>query len=506
MVAGVGLTENGEVVKNLPLFAYNSEPHLWITWEPIEVARAMRDFFGKHPWFCLGGTDAVDPDPVTVASQTGNPKGHICTFGFHSRHGGDAPDRRKSARHVILYPTRMMSDKKKARELVSNDHRSLQRFLSDVREWCKGQDIPLNKTLAGIGSSLIRDPRFWPEGRGKVPRQTNERIRPYLPGVHNELYVPANTIHDTVIALDQRRAYHTIAQEIPTPDPSTLFARGRFNTPDTHKIWTEPGRPVYERITKQPGLLAVRGVSRPTRTGETRLPAIDFTGSKTVFLWSNELALAKRQGFVVEGLTAAWTSNEPDMGLPKYGRWALEQINGSSDYRRQWLKPTLHSTYGLFGAKPRTLHLVEHNGTTDEMVTWYFRGYRFEFHLRVMEDTLPQFANSAMLGVLQAEVRSRTLTLATDLTETGATVLHTHADGLHIVADQLPLIDVFTNDRWTADTLTHLAYADRVSYVCEEKMVLPGRSRTQREQWRLKMQTKRKVRRWAGLYVPQASE
>lgn len=488
IVNGTGMTESGEVVKNLPLFAYNSEPHIWVTTSPVDLARTMKDHFGtyavikgfcgrnircyEYPWFCLGANNSVDPDPD--ARQLGPPKGRITSFGFHTKYC-HAPHHRKSARHLICHPMQMFGNRKRANDIVDNNHASLQKFMQDVREWCSEQDIPLGKTLSSIGGALLRDKRFWPDARGQVPKATNEKIRPYLPAVDNQLYVDTHRVHANVVALDQRRAYHTIAQEVDTPDPTTLFARGYFHHPVDAKIWTKPGRIVYERTVNQPGLLAVRGSSRPTRIGEIRLPCLDFSGTKVVYIWSNELELAKRQGFSIEGLTAAWTSRDADSGLPKYGKWAIEQINKSSPYRQKWLKPTLHSTYGLLGARMRTMEFLEYIGKSDDIVEWYFAGFKFRFHRRLLESWLPPFANTAMLGTLQAEVRQRTLSLAMDLSERGAVILHTHADGLHVEIDQLPLDEVFSGNRWTADKLTHLIYEDGVSYISNEKLCLPGR-------------------------------
>lgn len=487
VIGDIGVTEQGEIIRNLPLFAYNSEAHLWVTLSPTDLARTMRDYFGiyaiingvklpEYPWFCLGASNSVDPDPSF--RQLGPPKGRITSFGFHSKYA-NAP-KRKTSRHIICHPSTMLGNRKRAHELVENNHGSLQKLMQDIRSWCEEQNLPMGKTLSGIGSALLRDERFWSYDRGRVPRATNERIRPYLPAVHNELYGDVHKSYDKVVSLDQRRAYHTIAQEVPTPDPTTLFARGYFQNPEKSKIWALPGKPVYNRTVNQPGLLAVKGVSRPTRQGEVRLPALDFQGTKVIYLWSNELELARQQGFSVEGLTAAWTSRDSDRGLPLYGKWAIDQINKSSPYRQKWIKPTLHSTYGLLGSRPRTMQFLEHNGQGQDIVIWYFAGYKFEFHKRELEDWLPEFANAAMLGVLQAEVRNRTLTLATLLQGQGASILHTHADGIHLVMDQLPLDVSFSGTRWTVDQLTRLRYEDKVSYVSNEKFCLPGRDTKQR--------------------------
>jgi hypothetical protein len=466
---GVGLTETGEPVCNLPLFASSGESYLWVTIDPAALLTPMVDAFGHLPSFTYQVTasheDLPEGVPYVVTTK-------LTRFGFTNGRNNRPPKGiRRDAQHVVWTPQDMMRNPLEV--LGGNSHAHLLRFATDLRDWCKQQDIPLPTSLSGIGASLLRDSRFWPNARGRVPRATNERIRPYLPGVYSELRTATNQRRNAV-AIDQKRAYHRAAQEVANPDPSTLFARGYFMHPDSdpaRRAWTKPGCPVYERTVKQPGLLALWATSRPTHSDETRAPATDFSGTQLIYLWTNELGEALDRGLQVHHLVAAWTSTNADPGLPVYGKWALGQIDEADEYRRQWLKPTLHTVYGLLAARTRKLKIGHRHGRG--VPATYVLGRSME--VPVMENALRHSAttvNVAGLGTLQAEIRLRSMKMANRLLAEGVEVLHVHADGLH-VAGYVPLIE--ENDRWSMDTLTSLVYLDRVSYMSKEVDCLPGR-------------------------------
>lgn len=473
IVDGVGMTEAGEVVRNLPMFATSSEPHIWVTFDVLSVALPLKDALGHTDWFTWDFADARDPELEAEGYMS---KAHLTSFGFDRKdpdgnHRNPPPGIRKQARHVMWDPSRMFSDPSVGADHLHNDHASLMRFATDVRAWCQDQDLPLRATLPGLAAMLLRDPRFWPNDRGRVPRATNEAIRRYLPGVHQRRLFPTRKHVPMALALDQRRAYHRAAQEVATPDPSTLYARGYFVDPENApELWAEPGDELFERTIGQPGLVAARVAARAAQR-ELRIPAVDkVKGSQVIYLWTNEVPYAESTGLVIEGLVAAWTSMNTDTGLPRYGAWAESQIDHASDYRRFWLKPTLHAAYGLLGARQRTLIRASRFGRGTPAV--YFVGTEaFTVMERRGHTGATPLANVAMLGVLQAEIRRRTLAMGTDLIRHGVPVLHVHADGLHIAPVQTP----FTPHGWTMESITNLVYEDDVSWTTDQRDVLPGR-------------------------------
>lgn len=463
VVDDLGRLEDGTPVHNLPLFASTCDPYLWVTTEPARLLMIMKSAFDHVDGFNyqILQSDEVYEDGTPCMSYT-----RLTRFGIT-----DVPGRRKQAMHLVWSPFDMMRNP--MRVLEGAGWVDLLRFADDVRSWCREQNLPLPTSLSGISSGLLRDERFWPEARGRVPKATNENVRKYLPGVHSELRGRTNRRYHQAVALDQKTAYHRAAQEVPLPDPTTLYARGYFNCPEDAPIWATPGSVLYNRIVKQPGLLAVRAQSRPTGKREVRLPMLNFMSKRaeTLYLWSSELELAQQSGLTIHGLVAAWTSDFADEGFPRYGKFAQGEIEAAGDYRKRWLKPILHATYGMLAARPRQLKVGHRHGKG--RLTRYVlgRGYDFPVHEAELGAHSPPTTNVAALGVLQAEIRARSIKLADHLTKEGVEVLHIHADGIH-VRGQLPLMPL---EAWKVEPRTNLTYLDRVSWLAEEGDCLPGR-------------------------------
>lgn len=225
-----------------------------------------------------------------------------------------------------------------------------------------------------------------------------------------------------------------------------------------------------------PGLFCCLVISRPTRVREHRPPALDFSGERRIYLWSSEIDFIRTQCDArITGIFAAWTSSTPDTGMPHYGKFAETAITNASPYRQKWLKPTLHSVYGLLAATKRGFR-TGWRMCKGKPSTWLI-GPR-EIPVRAIEfpATQPATVNVAMLGVVQAAIRARTMVMANELARAGMTITHLHADGLHAAGD-LPLID---GTHWRVETRDNLVYRDRVSWTCEQGDVLPGRSTAKR--------------------------
>lgn len=472
---GIAVDEYGELIEHPAAFAAANEGHVWIVDDPAWVLTIMVAAHGDHPDFNYQIVTSEDDSPVRIV------KSRITRFGFRCQHEKDSPERescpyrRRRAMHTVWSPSDLSPTPGKL--LTDYTHGSLLELATDIRGWCQDEGIPLPSTLAGIANSLLRDPRFWPEARGRVPRATNENVRKYLPGVYGELRVPRLTDNRNAVSLDQRTAYHVAAQEIPTPDPTTLFARGYFNAPDTSPIWAPLNTELYRRTMAQPGIVYVQVEVNYLRRYQVRPPAVKEAGRYRCALWTNEVALCEANGVTVKGIVAAWTATRPDHGLPLYGAYAQRQITEASEARKRWLKPTLHALYGLLATRPRRVKIGHLRGRA-QLSTVARIGFGHEFPVKQADLGViqPLTTNVAMLGVLQAEIRKRSFELARILMESGAEVLHIHADGIHVSGDSLPLIP----DGWRIETLTHLQYLDPSSWISEEGDCLPGRDERQR--------------------------
>ncbi len=472
---GTAFSEHGELITDPARFASENEGHVWIVDDPAWILNLMVEAHGSHLDFNYQIVTSEDDMPVRMV------KSRITRFGFRCKHEKDTPERaacpyrRRRAMHTVWSPADLSPTP--AKLITDYSHESLLRLAVDIREWCENENVPLPSTLAGIANALLRDKRFWPEPRGRVPRATNENVRRFLPGVHNESFTkPHDNYHPVVTALDQRTAYHVAAQQIPAPDPTSLFARGYFNHPDNSPLWAIPGDGLYERTVRQPGVVFAECQVRPIRRHEVRPPAVRKSGRYRAALWTNEIPLVEQNGVTIIGLSTAWTSTRPDDGLPRYGAYAEQQVTEASDYRQRWLKPTLHALYGLLATRARHVkigHLRGQSKNTGEARIGF--GHTFPVRQADLGVIQPATVNTAALGVLQSEIRKRSLSLARTLTEHGVTVLHVHADGLHVVGDP-PL----TPEGWKIEPLTRLRYLDGQSWIAEEKDCLPGRDERMR--------------------------
>lgn len=463
----VAISEHGELIPDLAEFASTNEGHIWIVDDPAWVLNMMVAAYGDHPDFNYQIVTSEDDSPVRFV------KSRVTRFGFRCKCPKDSPERdacpyrKRRAMHTVWSPSDMSPNPGKL--LTDYSHESLLELARDIREWCMKENVPLPSTLAGIANSLLRDPRFWPEDRGRVPRATNENVRKFLPGVYSELRASRGERHHAV-SLDQRTAYHVAAQEVPTPNPTSLFARGYFNEPATSPLWAVPGDTLYDRTLLQPGIVYVLVDARPLRKHEHRPPAVQPSGRYRAALWTNEIPLCEANGVTIVGIVAAWTATTADPGLPLYGAYAEREITASSPFRKRWLKPTLHAVYGLLATRPRHVLIGHLRGKSKQGVARIGFGHEFPVAQADLGVIQPLTANVAMLGVLQSEIRARSFELARTLSEAGVEILHIHADGLH-VEGKLPLMP----PGWRIEPLTNLEYLDVQSWTADEGDCLPGR-------------------------------
>lgn len=486
---GVGLTEQGEVITNVPRWLYQDRTGAWVmTGDPASFLAMLLTRFGDEPWFTYSISDTRDPDGIPCVSIP-----RIQSIGFdtrcprtdwdgiyHAKSGPcricNAPNRRKTRRAIVSSPRGMFNDPTQG-TWVGDSLPDLLRFAVDIRDWCQENDLPIKATLPGHAASLFRDSRFWPDARGKVPWQTNARLRPMLPGVHQELAAPKRAVIQDGVQMDLRRAYHRAAQDTPMPDPTTMVVRGYFPLADQEDppLWAPRDSALYDRTIAQPGFIWVLGSQRQHRARTFYLPAQE-PGRRVIGLWTNELSLAIANGLTVEGIVAAATSTGVDQGFPRYGAWAESAIDTSTPYRTQWLKPTLHSLYGLSAVRPKLLIKGDRIGYGERMMMAV--GSRmFRVRARTLDAQEARTTNVAALGVLQSAIRAKVIDHANQLERDGVEVYYVGADSIHHGPQQTRLLAA---SDWTSEPITHLVYVDDVSWYSDQGDHLPGRTQAQR--------------------------
>lgn len=298
-------------------------------------------------------------------------------------------------------------------------------WAADVRAYCRDNDLPIRPTAAGLAGMLLRDRRFYPEPRRKVPQSTNEKARPHLPGN----YYRAECILDYPYVahyVDQQSAHHHAAADLSFPHPDDLMARGNFDTL-TDEVWLAPEDPEYDAALGCPGLVYARVTIPIGRRPTFPHPLLELSpGSTLAFVFTNEIAWLAERGVKIEYLVAAWTSDEIDHGLSAYALYAIDQLETADPQRRRWLKVALLSAYGLLAVRPRKLKTVWGHGIGDEIPIGKLVG-----HLReARSETQSPLANVIARGMIESEVRRRSLDMAADLIAAGKEVLAIYADGI----------------------------------------------------------------------------
>lgn len=354
----------------------------------------------------------------------------------------------------------------------------------DVRAWIHANDLHPSPTAGGLAGQLLRDPRWYPDARRKVPRATNARGRAALPGNYYRLYWP---VHKPVNAtyIDMSGSHHHAAASIHFPSSNHLYARGAFRTPDTTEttdIWTRHGTARFARIMQSHGLFLLQLNVPALKPDQFPPPYMEKAGRVIAWVFSNELPALYALGGIVEAVAAAWTSYETETGLNHYAQWALTETATMDAARKRWAKVVLLAAYGNLAARARTTEFAYRTAQEGIPRDYPAGPHRLPAiaHVTDIEREVPT-VNTIHRGMIEAEQRRITLDLARTLTQQGHTVLSIYADAIIVRSDrQLPLLP----PPWRVDAhLTNLRFASPTSFRSDERTKLPGMTREDRERF-----------------------
>lgn len=358
-------------------------------------------------------------------------------------------------------------------------------FATEVRAFLVEHQLRLSPTSGGIAAQLLRDQRFFPEKRRKIPRATNARARDVLPGNFYRLYrAKERTFYDATY-LDQKNAHHEAARSLSFPDPDTLLARGRFRQAEAASPanWLRRGSPAFARFVAQHHGLVLARIYNPHFKSDRsfHLPCMDKPGLQLAYLYTNEIAyLESFQGAYVHSIVAAWTSPDAHTGLNAYAVWAIDRVAESDRARRAWLKQTLLSGYGILAAKPKHLEFGFRTakGGVDKLYP-VGPGALPVKATRTRREHETGIANVIYRGMIEAETRLRSLQLARDLTAHKLDVLAVYADSVFVDSGRpLP----FLPEPWKVQQhLTSLKFLNSTSFTSRELDKLPGIRREDRD-------------------------
>lgn len=396
----------------------------------------------------------------------------VTFLGFKGKRLDDGPRGGKrhepNRYHTTLDPVTFA--KRSIDEILPGESHTVERlyvWATEVRRFCYDQGLTLRPTSGALSSQLLRDKRFYPHARRKVPRATNDKVRDQLPGNFYRLLEDEEKPVDAYY-LDQTSAHHTCARDLTFPHANQLKAVGRFQT-------LEDKRGVGTRALAGYGLFYAKLTVPHMPPGKFPPPWASVPGECTAYLYSNELALARQLGVHIQYIIAAWISNCRDFGLNRYARWSLSQLT----QQPKWIKPVLLSTYGVLAATPR-VHRVGYAQAKAGTPALYPAAADY---IPVIEraSTKPQepaYANVIHRGMIEAETRLRSLQLARELFSRGHRVIAVYADSVFLHArnandENLPL--PLPPPGWEVQAvLTRLRFHNSVSFSSDQLTKLPG--------------------------------
>jgi len=448
-------------------------PIMFVCHNPHKVFQRLHEAFKSDPeWnarFSVNAAERFHLDGNVRESKVKTTRDiRIGFFGFRSGN-------RKTKYFHPVTPLDFMDDFAGYGESEWPEYIRLYHWGASVRKWMKKHRLRFTATRGGLSSQLLRDRRFYPESRRKVPKLTNEKARTALPG---NFYAMAEDsvgkLYAGVYLIDQENAHHHAAENVILPNANSLFARGRFAS-SLDKPFAREGRVTYEDMMGEHGLFRVR-VWVPKHWGGMVPPWNSRNGLTDLFLFSNELAMAEELGMEIRHISYAWTSRDRDEGLAKYAEWAQGEVAAHPEHR-QWLKPTLLSAYGILGVRPRVMEMAYWKSEKGEPYRYLLGPTPIMMNrMRTTKDIQPGIANLIHRGMIEAETRKLSIQLARRMESEGHTVIAIHADAVLVKDEgqQLPLLP----PPWRVkDRLTGFQAIDQVSFRSDTVTVLPGRKK-----------------------------
>jgi hypothetical protein len=358
-------------------------------------------------------------------------------------------------------------------EIMPGDESKLIRLMKwgkQVRDFCLDNDMAVKPSAGGLASQLLRDRRFYPHARRKVPGLINSKGRDKLPGNYYDLLGERKVSHSASY-LDMSGAHHHIARKVPFPDANKLHAYGCFKS-EKPKVWAEHGTARLREALNCYGLLHVK--LRVPHLGPNSFPPPCMSkgqGKHDVWIFTNELSMIRSLGGEVESIYAALISDTQDTGLAKYAEFAQTQLLEKAELK-PWLKPVLHSPYGVLAGRPRPVEIGWRlaNGGLESV---YPMGGKV-VPVKVVKTRYPiepSTVNVIQRGMIEAEQRCMTLALAKELTERGGEVICIYADSLFVNMPQLPLLPA----PWVLkDQVEDIQFLSATQFMSKQITRMPG--------------------------------
>ena len=381
---------------------------------------------------------------------------------------------RRTHYHYPLDPIWFLSSN--INEIDDNPDKSIMQKLTDwatqLRQWAYDNELKVTPSAGGIAAQLLKDSRFYPEPRRKVPKVINRMARPYLPGNYYELRCKPG-IPRNAIMLDMENAHHALAKRIKFPDANTLHAFGTTDS-NTGQPWSN-----NREILNRPGLFRLQVTIPHIPDEQFPPPALKNPSNNILTVYSNELQWLQSFGVKIEGIWWAITSNQSEPGLNKYAEWAIREIR-KNPTSKTWLKPTLHSVYGLLATRAQPFETG-------------FRGNGWDYpmgsnsipvkRVRIDREIESSIVNVIHRGMIEAEVRKECLFYARLLNEVDHhRILAIYADAI-LVEDTGKEIRLLEAPWRIKETVKHITFENATTFTSPTISRLPGVPRDSRERF-----------------------
>lgn len=287
------------------------------------------------------------------------------------------------------------------------------RWAYEYREYCRKRNIRISASKGGTGSKILRTLVHDPQC--KVPAMSNKKARRHLCSSHIRTFTQPQEIVESAMEYDQKSAYHNCALTVPLPDRNEFLTRGDFHK--LRQVWYSPDDEEFHKLThREHGLLLCTVKQWTEDAYRHRFPFSPFMPwtDEPIALFTNELSLAARSGIEITGIIAAWTSPNRSDELAEHALISRSELAATDDkFTLAWLKPLNLAVYGMTASVPRARRGRSLDGPHQDG--------------RVFENNTNHVV---WLGMLQAEVRKRSIMLAMDLNEVGVRVVAIYADAV----------------------------------------------------------------------------
>lgn len=386
--------------------------------------------------------------------------------------GFQLPNRHTQYFHPVS-PYDFMDDFGKYGDTSLPEYIRLYEWGGNLRKWIRRNKLRFSTRKGGLAAQLLRDKRFYPKPRRKVPKLTNEKARTAMPGNYYAMTTDrVGKLYSKVYVIDQENAHHYAAETVQLPDANTLFAHGRYRTQ-----WDKPCAN-YDKLIQQYGLFRVR-IWVPKYLGGVLPPFASKSGLHNVYLYSNELSLCRELGIEIRHIAYCWTSPHLDTGLARYAQWAQREVT-EHPHERPWLKPTLLSAYGILGVRPRQLESAYYRTDKGEPKRYLLGPMPIMMkQIKTKREVQGNVANTVHRGLIEAETRRLSIVLARQFETEGNTVIAVHADAV-LVKDEGQTLPLLPKPWRVKDRLTGFTAIDHVSFESDSMVIMPGRKRAAR--------------------------